>query len=81
MKKEVESISEGNDVLEKPVVDYLKVVADYSGDKCPSYNATEPPEQAGAIVVDYMAVSEWWKEVKGRMCRVDQEEKGCGTEH
>ena len=62
-------------------MDYLKAVTEYSDENRSSDEAAVLPDQAGKKVVDYLAVSEQWKEVKGRMCRVDQEETDCGTEH
>ena len=71
------------DLSAGPFVNAYIYRAEFDGERaallCDLY--TVEPDQAGKKVVDYLAVSEKWKEVKGRMCRVDQEEKDCGTEH
>lgn len=52
-------------------VDYQDVVERYSRELSPSRDELVVlPEPAGDQVVDYMAVSERWKEEKARMLRV-----------
>lgn len=55
----------------EPVVDYLDAVARFSRELSPSRDELVVlPEPAGDQVVDYMAVSERWKEERARMFRV-----------
>ena len=57
-----------------PAVDYLDAVARYSPDLSPTRDERVVlPEPAGEPVVDYMAVSEKWKEERGRMLRLVRE--------
>ena len=55
----------------EPDVDYLDAVAQFSRELSPSRDEKEVlPEPAGEQAVDYLAVSEQWKEVKTRMLRL-----------
>ena len=64
------------------VVDYLDAVAQYSRELSASRDERAAlPEPAGEQVVDYMTVSERWKEEKARMLRLVREVSDCGTEY
>ena len=55
-------------------VDYLEAVAEFSRELSPSRDEQVVlPEPAGEQVVDYVAVSEKWKEEKARMLRLSRE--------
>ena len=59
------------------VVDYTDVIARFSREFSPSRDELVVlPEPAGEQVVDYMAVSEKWKEEKARMLRLAREVDG-----
>ena len=52
----------------KPVVDYMDLIARAAAEERAERDQESIlPEQAGARVVDYMAVSKAWKDQQGRM--------------
>ena len=56
-------------------VDYLDLTARFSAEERDSGDdCVLLPEPAGKKVVDYTAVSDWWKEEKLRLMRVEAEE-------
>ncbi|MBR3334533.1 MAG: hypothetical protein IKG23_09610 [Clostridia bacterium] len=60
----------------EPVVDYLDAVARFaSEDRDARVDPAVMPEPAGEQVVDYLAVSEKWKEEKVRLMRVQSREE------
>ena len=60
----------------EPVVDYLDVVARFAAeDRDARVDPAVMPEPAGEQVVDYLAVSEKWKEEKVRLLRVHGREE------
>ena len=60
----------------EPVVDYLDVVVRFTAeDRDARVEPAVMPEPAGEQVVDYLAVSEKWKEEKVRLMRVQGREE------
>lgn len=60
----------------EPVVDYLDAVARFAAEeRDANVDPAVMPEPAGEQVVDYLAVSEKWKEEKVRLMRVQGREE------
>ena len=60
----------------EPVVDYLDAVARFAAEERVGKDVDVVlPEPAGEQVVDYLAVSEKWKEEKVRLSRVQGREE------
>ena len=60
----------------EPVVDYMDAVARFAAEERDTRVAPAVmPEPAGEQVVDYLAVSEKWKEEKVRLLRVQGREE------
>ena len=60
----------------EPVVDYMDAVARFAAEERNTRVAPAVmPEPAGEQVVDYLAVSEKWKEEKVRLMRVQGREE------
>ncbi len=60
----------------EPAVDYLEAVARFAAEERGTrVDDAVLPEPAGEPVVDYLAISEQWKEEKVRLLRVQGREK------
>ena len=63
-------------MCKEQVVDYLDAVARFASDERDQQNVDSMlPEPAGEQIVDYLAVSEKWKEEKVRLLRVQGREE------